>query len=435
LTVRSFHDLPLWVKVLIAPAACLGTGAIVAASIWLGAMQTEAGLADVMDVAMPSASASAKLHEQVDTIQTKAMRALVWQQAGVQGAAIDALVVEIGQELKAFSGNAAAMAAGRAEGDADLTRLRSIISRSAEYSKQLDDALDLVSDPAIAVGMFRRTDASFEALRKEILGLFAENRAAEAASIQAARRSSHASLIRTNWIVGGSGLLMLVLLPIVVTAIVRPVRALTRTMKELAAGNTEAEAVAQDHRDELGDMARTVAVFREHMISESCLAAAQDEERQRADAGKRAALVGMATTIEEATRSALRQIGDRTSAMTDVADAMSTSATRTGGSAHEAATAAAQAQTIVKEVAGATEQLATSIRAIGGQVAQSTAVVERAVAAGEQTRATIESLNQEVERIGAVTDMIGEIAGKTNLLPLFSKYCVTYQHITSKSDI
>ena len=43
------------------------------------------------------------------------MRALVWQQAGVQEAAIDALVVEIGQELTAFSGNAAAMAAGRAE--------------------------------------------------------------------------------------------------------------------------------------------------------------------------------------------------------------------------------------------------------------------------------------------------------------------------------
>jgi len=104
--------------------------------------------------------------------------------------------------------------------------------------------------------------------------------------------------------------------------------------------------------------------------------------------------------------------------MADVADAMSASASRTGGSAHGAATAAAQAQTIVKEVAGATEQLATSIRAIGSQVAQSTAVVERAVAAGEQTRATIESLNHEVERIGAVTDMIGEIAGKTNLLAL-----------------
>ena len=265
--VRSFRDLPLWMKVLVAPAACLTTGAIVAASIWLGAMQTEARLAEAMDVALPSTSASAKLSEEVDTIQTKAMRALVWQQAGVQDAAIDTLVTEVRQELKVLNGDIAAMASGRTEENADQTRLRSITARSAEYIKQVDDALDLISDPAIAVGIFRRTDASFEALRKEILTLFASNRTAEATSVQAARNSSHASLIRTYWIVGGSGLLMLILLPTVVTAIVRPVRALTRTMKELADGNTEAEAVAQDQRDELGDMARTVAVFREHMIS------------------------------------------------------------------------------------------------------------------------------------------------------------------------
>jgi hypothetical protein len=140
-------------------------------------MQTEARLAEVMDVALPSASASAKLNEEVDTIQTKAMRALVWQQAGVQDAAIDAVVTEVRQELKALNGNIGAMARGHADGVTDQTRLKTIIARSAEYAKQLDDALDLISDPAIAVGIFRRTDASFEALRKDILNLFAEHRA------------------------------------------------------------------------------------------------------------------------------------------------------------------------------------------------------------------------------------------------------------------
>ena len=38
--------------------------------------------------------------------------------------------------------------------------------------------------------------------------------------------------------------------------------------------------------------------------------------------------------------------------------------------------------------------------------------------AGTETRTTIAALNQEVERIGAVADMIGEIAAKTNLLAL-----------------
>ena len=46
----------------------------------------------------------------------------------------------------------------------------------------------------------------------------------------------------------------------------------------------------------------------------------------------------------------------------------------------------------------------------------------RAVAAGTETRATIEALNEQVARIGAVADMIAEIAGKT-LFNLFGAEC------------
>jgi HAMP domain-containing protein len=197
--------------------------------------------------------------------------ALVWQQAGVAEATIDALVKDIGSELNGLRAGAAGMAAERAAGEADLPLLQAIAARSAVYAKQLGDALDLVADPAIAVGLFRRTDATFEALRGDIAGLSAAHRAAEAAAVQAARRSSHTLLVRSCWIVGGSGLVIIILLPVVVAAITRPVRALTRTMAELAAGNLAAEVRAHDHRDELGGMARAVLVFKEHMVKGSRL--------------------------------------------------------------------------------------------------------------------------------------------------------------------
>jgi methyl-accepting chemotaxis protein len=416
--VRSFHDLPLWAKVLVAPAACLTAGAAVAASIWLGATATEGRLADVANNALPTAAASARLLDAVDTIQVTAMRAMVWQQAGVPETRIDGLVKDVGRELGVLRTSAQEMIARRAANSPDLPRLKVIAGRSADYAKQLGDALDLVSDPAIAVGYFRRSDASFETLRGDISGLAAEHRAAEAASVQIARSSSHAMLIRAYWIVGGSGVVMLILLPMVVAAIGRPVRTLTRTMTELAAGNMAAAIGAQDHRDELGDMARAVLVFKEHMVREQQIAAEQEAERNQSEAEKRAALVGMAQTIETATNSALRQIGDRTTAMATTADAMSVSATRTGASAKDAAAAATQALGIAQTVAGAAEQLAASIREIGSQVSRSTAVAGRAVTAGLETRDTIVSLSQEVESIGAVADMIGGIAAQTNLLAL-----------------
>jgi methyl-accepting chemotaxis protein len=416
--IRSFHDLPLWAKALLAPAACLTAGIAIIASIWLGTTETEVRLAAVANSALPTAAASAVLLDQVDKIHVMAMRALIWQQAGVPQATVDALSGEIGKGLESLHASTAGMIAGRPGGDPDLPRLAQIASQSAAYAKLLGEALDLISDPAIAVGYYRRADATFEALRGDIAGLSAASRAAEAASIQAARSSSHAALVRSEWISGLSGIVMLVLLPIVVAAISRPVRALTRTMTDLAAGDMTAEAAGQDHHGELGDMARAVRIFKDHMVRENRFAAEQEAERRQAEAEKRRALANMAEKIEHETGTALEQIGLRTSAMAAAADAMNSSATRTGVSAQTATAAAAHALANVQSVAGAAEQLTSSIREISRQVHQSTAVAGRAVAAGSETRATIDALDKDVEQISAVVDIIGKITARTNLLAL-----------------
>jgi len=133
---------------------------------------------------------------------------------------------------------------------------------------------------------------------------------------------------------------------------------------------------------------------------------------------KTVSLRHMAERIESETLAALELMGKRTAAMSTTADAMIASAARTGDSAHTAAAAAGQALANVQTVASAAEQLTAAIREIGGQVTQSNEVVGRAVAAGAETRATIEALQRQVEQIGAVADMINEIAARTNLLAL-----------------
>jgi hypothetical protein len=126
----------------------------------------------------------------------------------------------------------------------------------------------------------------------------------------------------------------------------------------------------------------------------------------------------MAERIEAETNEALEGIGTRSESMAATAEAMRGSASRTGDAAQSAATAAGLALANAQTVASAAEQLSASIREIGDQVNQSNAVVSRAVAAGSETRAKMEALNEQVGRIGAVADMIGEIAAKTNLLAL-----------------
>jgi methyl-accepting chemotaxis protein len=201
-------------------------------------------------------------------------------------------------------------------------------------------------------------------------------------------------------------------------SISRPVSRLTTAMGALAGGDLDSAIPCIEQRDELGAMARAVVVFKENATAVRRLQTEQEAEHERADAEKRAALVGMAETIEAETSVALVQMRDRTTSMTMAADAMSDSATRTGDAAQNASTASAHALANVQTVASAAEQLSASIREIGSQVSQSGEVVGRAVTAGNETRAKIEVLNKVVERIGAVADMIGDIAGRTNLLAL-----------------
>ncbi len=200
--------------------------------------------------------------------------------------------------------------------------------------------------------------------------------------------------------------------------ITRPIGAMTAAMRQLAAGDLTAEVPARGRSDELGAMAAAVVVFKDSMVRADELTRAVQQQQVLAQQQTQVALVAMADAIEAEAGLALAQVHERTAAMTQTAADMSGSAERTGRSADSAATAAAHATETSNSVASAADLLAASISEIGVQVGQAAEVAARAVTAGTQTRATIEALNRQVERIGAVTDAIHDIASKTNLLAL-----------------
>ena len=228
----------------------------------------------------------------------------------------------------------------------------------------------------------------------------------------------HAILLR----LGGVGGLILLATVLVAWLVNRDIAGsldrLRTAMQRLSHGELAVAVPGADRRDEVGAMAQAVLVFQQGMQQADKLAAERVAAEAQAAAEKRAALTHMAETIETETRAAMDQIGARTAALASNAEGMSASASRTGASAQSATTASAHALATVQSVASAADQLAASIREISAQVSQSTMVVGRAVEAGAETRKTIEALNEQVARIGAVADMIGEIAAKTNLLAL-----------------
>jgi len=290
--------------------------------------------------------------------------------------------------------------------------------RDAAGALSFKDMIDIVSRQG--GGLYRYywpPDATAQLKQSYVKGVSGWNwvigSGVDVSEVQAAMRDA---ALRTAGAGAVALLGLLIFAAILARGISRPISALAAVMRQLATGDLAAEVPAQGRPDEVGAMANAVAMFKDNMVKAG--QRASDVQQQQARMQTQDELVAMADAIEAEAGQALSQVHARTAAMAETATEMSGSAARTRSAAETAATAAEHAMSTAQVVAGVADQLAAAISEIGTQVSQSASAASGAVAAGRETRATIEALNGQVARIGAVVDMISEIAGRTNLLAL-----------------
>jgi len=205
---------------------------------------------------------------------------------------------------------------------------------------------------------------------------------------------------------------------VVVARVTRPVARLTGCMGALARGDLGVAIPGAGRRDEVGDMAAAVAVFRDAAAENGRLRAAQQAMAEEADRARRAALEGMAVRVEEATRGAVDAVSARMVAVNESAGLVGTATDRIRADSLSVAEAAREALGATQTVAAATDQLSASIREIAGRVGEAAGVARTAVGGVEHGTRTIASLQEAVARIGEVAALIADIAGQTNLLAL-----------------
>jgi methyl-accepting chemotaxis protein len=219
---------------------------------------------------------------------------------------------------------------------------------------------------------------------------------------------------------GGTVLLVVLLgLPgyILLRRLLKPLGTLRAAMEALSGGKTDTVIEGLQRRDEIGDMAKTVVVFRDSMIEAQRLRSERERQQAEAEAQKVQALEHMAGRIEQESWDAVNQVAEQTIVMERNAQAMASSAELVSQKSQGVA-AADQSYNNAQAVAAATEQLTASIQAISGQVTQASTLSRRAVTAGHETQTTIQSLSETVTQIGSVAHLIQEIANQTNLLAL-----------------
>ena len=226
--------------------------------------------------------------------------------------------------------------------------------------------------------------------------------------------------IRTTWIAIGltTAFSIVLALWIGLTRISRPIARLTATMQAFAGNDLSAEIPGLQRGDEMGQMARTIEVFKKNAIEMDRLRDATEREKAEAEKERKAGMLRLADTFEAGIKGVVSSVASQASQMQSSAQAMTHTAEQATQQATAVAAAVEQASANVQTVASSAEELSASVREIGQQVEHSSKIAGQAVVEAETTNTTVEGLARTAQRIGDVVQLIETIAGQTNLLAL-----------------
>ncbi len=334
---------------------------------------------------------------------------------------------------------------------ADMTAEAGEMGRLSQAYQLARQQFEHLIDPGAERDRFTRIDAlwdSYKTLNQRLIALSDKNDNAAAAALfkgelaktfnemlalldkdavynsaQGVAATDRGEQIYTTmwWLTGGMVLLAAIISASVGIALVRgisvPLTAMTGAMRRLAAHDMAVDIGGVGRKDEIGEMAAAVQVFKDNMVTADRLSAEQATESE--------AKVRRARIVDELTVKFETKVGELVGAVSSAATemeataaAMSATAEQTNQQSATVAAAAEQTSVNVQTVATATEELASSVQEISRQVAQSARIAAQASEDAKGTNAAVQTLASGVQKIGEVVTIIQEIANQTNLLAL-----------------
>ncbi len=214
------------------------------------------------------------------------------------------------------------------------------------------------------------------------------------------------------------GLLGLGAVAFIVIGITRPLNRVTAAMGKIAGGALDTDVPNRETKNEIGDIARTLEVFRDGLAENERLRV----EQKRKEEEMAQQLVAERTSIANSFQSRMGALAERFSGSSgEVADAarnLSATAEETSRQAQSVTLAAEGASDNVQTVAASAEELSASIREMSDQVSNSAVIARSAAEEAERTNENIRQLSEAAQSIGQVLNLIKEIAEQTNLLAL-----------------
>jgi methyl-accepting chemotaxis protein len=327
--------------------------------------------------------------------------------------AVEAQITKLRGKVDADS--APLLAKAEADYKAYLVELDDTLTKARTYGGQVQngEAQRIISQSTMSS---RASAGKLEAAIKDLADQM-DHKASEISDQASASAQSVRSLmllVAAIGIVGGFGLGAL----LGHSGISKPISLAVACLRRLAAGDTDLVIFGTGRHDEIGDIATTMEVFKDNLVANRRMQEEAKEAEKRAAEEKKRAMNTLADDFEASIKTVVGSVSSAAEEMEANAQAMSSMAEQTSRQATAVAGASEEASSNVQTVAAATEELSSSISEISRQVVQAAQISGHAVEQADRTNGIVTSLAATAQKIGAVVQMINDIASQTNLLAL-----------------
>ncbi len=204
---------------------------------------------------------------------------------------------------------------------------------------------------------------------------------------------------------------------ITVRSLARPLLTLTVAMTALAGGDTTVDVPASDRADQVGAMARALALLRDNRVLADRLQAEKCEEqamRERRHTEVETHVVAFGVAVADA----LHRLDAAGDAMLGTSGRLSGTASEAAGRSAAAAVAVSQTAFNAGAVAAAVQQLSSSAQEIGHQASTAAEKVFNATGQARQMETIVDGFFAAAEQVGSVVAVVRAMAEQTNLLAL-----------------
>jgi methyl-accepting chemotaxis protein len=215
-----------------------------------------------------------------------------------------------------------------------------------------------------------------------------------------------------------AALLVMILTMLIVRGVTRPLSLVTASLTAIANGNNDVAIDCDDRADEIGEIARTVAIFKSNSLERKRLRSEQAAAAGAAVDQRKAELRRFVDSFETSVGGILQHVLSSSGEFERVARQLTETARLTAALSSQSAQASEAASEHVRSAAAASNELSGSIAEITRRVQESNGIASEAVRQAAATDQRIAELSAAGGRIGDVVKLITQIAEQTNLLAL-----------------